>query len=217
MAITGAIVIGKVRQQLSDLTATYRWSDAELVGWLNSGQREIVLVKPNSFAQPITQQLVPGTVQTISGLQFIRVNRNMWNPTTPGAAVSDINQELLDNLYPNWHTATPSLVIKNFMYDKRDSITFLVFPPQPDPPGYAQVVQTPYPTDVAIVGTDITGTILDDIFEGALIDYVISRALGDDTSTADSALSDKFFQKFYNAVGGKAQAENIAKADTNVA
>lgn len=215
MAINGATVVTKARAILSDVTPTM-WSDADLVGWLNSGQRDIVLFKPNSFAQPTTIQLVPGTVQSIVGLEFIRVNRNMWDFSTPGDAVSPVDQEMLDTLYPGWHTVDASLVIKNYMFNKRDSLTFLVFPPQPSPAGYAEVVITPYPTDITIIAAVITGTILDDIFESALIDYVVSRALSEDTATADIAVSDKYMQRFLNALGGKNQAESLAKADTNV-
>jgi hypothetical protein len=215
MAITGAQVISKARSILSDLTATYRWSDAELVGWLNSGQREIVLYKPNVFAQPVVMQLVPGTVQTIVGLEFIRVNRFFWDFTTPGYAVSDISQELLDTLYPQWHVAPASMVIKNYMFNKRATQEFLVFPPQPNPAGFAEVVLTPYPTDITIVGATITGNIIDDIFEKPLVDYVVSCALSDDTSTNDAVVADKYHQRFISALGGQAQAEAAAKADTD--
>jgi len=214
MSIAGSAIIGKARQILSDLTAT-RWSDDELVGWLNSGQRAIVLWKPNSFAQPVPMQLVPGTLQTIIGLEFIRVNRNMWDMTTPGQAVSPVAQDMLDDLLPTWHTEQASLVIKNYLFDKRDTQTFMVFPPQPDPAGYAEVVMTPYPTDIEVVEGEITGNILSDIYENPLIDYIVSRALSDDTDTGDAVLSEKYFQRFTNALGGKLQAETSAQADTN--
>jgi len=215
MAISGAATISKARAVLSDLTATYRWSDADLVGWLNSGQRQIVLLKPNSFAQPAVIQLVPGTVQTIPGLEFIRVNRFMWDLTTPGSAVLPVAQELLDVLYPGWHTAQASMEIKNYMFNKRDSQTFLVYPPQPDPAGYAEIVQTPYPDDITIIISVITGDIIDDIFEKPLIDFIVSCALSEDTANADMVASERFMQRFTNAIGGKAQAENAAQADTD--
>lgn len=215
MAIAAATTIGKVRAILVDLTATYTWSDADLVGWLNSGQREIVLLKPNAFASPVVETLQPGTVQTITGLAFIRVSRNMWDANTAGAAVTPIAQELLDELYPGWHTSPPSLVIKNYMFDKRQPQTFLVFPPQTNPAGYAEVIQTPYPTDVTIVSSVITGNILRDMYEGALIDYTVYRALSEETGQADLATADKFYQRFINALGGKSQAEASSQADTN--
>ena len=215
MSIAGAQVINNARIILSDLTATFRWSDAELVGWLNSGQRDIVSFKPDAFAKPVVIQLVPGTVQTITGLEFIRVNRNMWDSVTPGNAVTPISQELLDVFYPAWHIATPSLAIKHYIFDKRQTQTFMVWPPQPITPGYAEVVQALYPTDIQILNSIITGDILDEIFESALIDYVVYRALSDDTVTTDTAIAGQYRQSFISAIGGRSQAENTTKADTN--
>jgi len=213
MSITGATVISKARAILVDLIETYTWGDDDLVGWLNSGQREIVLLKPNSFASPVVMSLQPGPKQTISGIAFIRVTRNMWDANTPGAAVTPVEQGLLDELYPGWHASSASLVSKNYMFDKRQPQTFYVFPPRPVPAGYVEVVQTPYPTDITIVDNDITGNILMDIYEGALIDYTVYRALSEETGEADLTTADKFYQRFLNALGGKSQAETMSQAN----
>ena len=216
MAITGAQVVQKARALLVD-SGSVRWSDADLVGWLNTGQRQIAILKPDIFAMPVVVDLVPGVLQTITGLEFIKVNCNIGAGGARGTAVTPITQDILDRFYPGWMAATPSQNAVNYMFDPRDSQDFLVYPPQPVSPGKAEIIMIPYPADVTIVTGTITGPIIDDIFEGPLIDYVVYRGLSEDTETADYAVADKFYQQFLGSLGGLDKAEAGQKAGTTYA
>ena len=159
--------------------------------------------------------MVEGSVQAVTGLQFIRIISNVAsNGTTATSVPSPVEQSVLDGLYPNWMAATPNTTPKYYCFDRKLLKTFFVYPPQPSPPGKVRVLQSVAPT-VILIGNISSGTILDDIYETPLIDYIVYRALSEDTEVLDAAKSDAFFQKFVAAMGGKAQAETIGEMNAN--
>ena len=76
--LTGANIITRVQDTLQDTTSV-RWSEAELLRYINDAQREIVNLRPEASADHANVQLVAGTEQTIPdvGLRLIKVVRNM--------------------------------------------------------------------------------------------------------------------------------------------
>ena len=113
--VTVASIVVKVQTILQDVTGI-RWPEAELLGWLNDGQREVVLYKPNAFVTNENLQLVQGTRQDLpaSGVQLIDVVRNMGTSgSAPGRAIRITMREILDAQVPDWHNpaiTTPSAV-----------------------------------------------------------------------------------------------------------
>lgn len=204
--VSAASVISKVQTILQDATGI-RWPDIELLGWLNDGQREIVLYKPNSFVKNMAIQLVAGTKQAlpIDGVQLIDVVRNMGlNGVTPGRSVRITMREILDSQVPDWHTMTPAAQVKHYMYSMFDPKNFYVFPPQPTTPGFAELVYAATPNDATLTST-IT---LDDIYQTVLLDYCLYRAYSKDTEFAADVGRATAHQNAYIAtLTGKARVE----------
>lgn len=117
----------QVSTQLHDLAPQFtRWTEHELVGWLNDAQRAIAKYMPMSCSRVDAVKLVPGTKQSIeqipsnriipgdgsaatnvSGLALLDVRRDMGaNGSTPGNVIRIVDTEILDSIYPNWHTKT---------------------------------------------------------------------------------------------------------------
>jgi len=212
--ITAESVMNKARKILND-AGSVRWDNADLLGWLNSGQKEIVLYKPNANTETAVITMVEGSVQTVTGLQFIRIISNVAsNGTTATSVPSPVEQSVLDGLYPNWMAATPNATPKYYCFDRKLLKTFFVYPPQPASPGKVRILQSAAPA-VILIGNISSATILDDIYETPLIDYIVYRAFSEDTEVIDAAKSDAFFQKFVAAMGGKAQAETIGEMNAN--
>ena len=71
---TGANILSRVESTLQD-TANVRWTEAELLNYINDGQREIANIQPSSTALHANVQLVTGTKQAIpsDGLKLISV------------------------------------------------------------------------------------------------------------------------------------------------
>jgi len=220
--ITAQSVVDKVQVILQDTTGV-RWPDSELLDWLNDGQREIVLYKPNAFIKNLAVRMAGGTKQSLpaDGVQLIDVVRNMGtNGTTPGRAVRITMREVLDSQLPDWHSETPSSVVKHYVYSLLDPKNFYVYPPQPAAgQGYVELVYGASPTDTTLGGT-IT---LDDIYQNVLVDYILYRAYSKDTEyAADQNRAATHQNAYIAALTGKAKVEvganpnSMAPANPNV-
>lgn len=205
--ITVASVISRVATLLQDAT-NIRWPQSELLDYLNDGQREIVLYKPNASIKNSSVKLISGTKQSIpsDGVQLIDVVRNLGTTgTTPGKAVRITMREILDAQLPDWHLSTAAAEVKHYTYSPLDPKTFYVYPPQPGvTQGYVEIIYAAAPTDATLVST-IT---VDDIYQTVLVDYMMYRSYSKDSEYAADGPRAQAHQKAYLAsLTGKAQSE----------
>lgn len=212
--ITAASIIAKAQTILQDSTGV-RWPDTELLGWLNDGQREIVLFKPNAFVKNTAVKLVGGTKQALpaDGVQLLDVVRNMGTDgQTPGRAVRITMREVLDSQLPNWHIETATTEAQHYMYSFLDPKNYYVYPPQPTSgQGYVELIYAASPTEAALNGT-IT---LDDIYQTVLVDYILYRAYSKDTEfSADQNRAAAHQSAYIAALTGKAKVEAGANPNT---
>jgi len=119
--------------------------------------------------------LVAGTRQSLPAdiIALDSVVRNINADGSAGAAILSIEQVLLDNSYPGWHTATASVTAAFYCYDLKDPTRFWVFPPQPV--GTSQKVEAvlaTLPGNLSVIGSVIS---LDDIYAPPLLEYVLYR------------------------------------------
>lgn len=180
-----------------------RWPQSELLGYLNEGQRAIVAIKPESGAVTASVQLVAGTRQSIpaSGISLLEVRRNMGAAgTTPGKAIKIASREVLDAFRSGWASDTAKSEVVNFMFDPKTPRTFDVYPPQPSPASYVEMVYSCIPTDCVIGGM----ILLDDIYEIPLLEWVVYRAYLKDAEFSENAnLAMVHLNAFTQAITGK--------------
>ena len=204
--ITAKSIIDKASTLLLDATNT-RWTRAELLGWLNDGQRQIVLMAPNATNKVTTIKLAAGTRQSIPsvGWTLLNVIRYMGTDgTKPGRAVRITSQQLLDSYNPNWHSSTPSVVPQSYVFDQQDQTAFYVYPPNTGG-GYVQINYSPEPVDLTSENDTIG---VRDIFETALLDYILYRACSKDAEYAPGLqLAAGYLQTFNMAMGVKQDSE----------
>lgn len=207
MSTTARSIIERAQAQLQD-AAGVRWPATELLGWLNDGQREVVILKPNSHVKNIAVRLASGTKQSLptDGVQLIDVVRNMGaDGNTPGRAIRIVMREILDAQVPNWHIATAAVEVKHYVYSLLDPKNFYVYPPQPAAnQGYVEMVYGAAPADATLNGP-IT---LDDIYQNVLVDYILYRAYSKDTEyAADQNRAATHQNAYIAALTGKAKVE----------
>lgn len=198
MPITAQNIADKAELLLQDIT-NIRWTEPELLGWINSGQREIMIYKPNANPVTGTVTTVAGTKQQLpaGGLQVLDVIR-----TINGSAVTNIDRNILDTTIPDWHTQTAAAA-KHYMFDPRNPTVFYLYPPSAGSVAM-EVCYSSVPSDVA----EISGSIFNDLYETVLLDYVLYRAYSKDAEhTANQALSTQHYQAFIAALQGKSGAE----------
>lgn len=203
MALTAQSIIRRAVETLQDTTSV-RWPINELVRYLNDGQREVVLYRPDSMVTNATMTCTAGTKQALpaNGAKLIEVIRN-----TGGRAVRMVNREVLDAQTPGWHSVTGTATILHFMYDPRDPKVFYVYPPALNT-AQLDIVYAAYPTDITepadgSLYTAVTGNIsLPDIYGNVLCDYVLYRAYTKDSEYAGNAnRAQAHYASFANALG----------------
>lgn len=188
MALTAQSLIHRAVDILQDTTSV-RWPVEELVRYLNDGQREIVLYRPDATIKNATHTCVAGAKQSIpsDGSKLIDIIRN-----SSGAAVRIVPRQILDAQIPSWYTLTGTDTAVHFMYDPRDPKVFYVYPPATVLTSL-ELTYSAYPTDIAepaagSVYTDVSGNIdVPDIYGNVLIDYVLYRAYSKDSEYAGNA------------------------------
>lgn len=205
--VTAKTIIDKAGTQLIDL-AGVRWTRAELLSWLNDGLRQIVIINPNASNTVSSVKLVAGTRQTLpsDGWLLLGVIRNMGTGgATPGRAIRIISRELLDGYNPNWHTDTASDITKNYIYDLQDQAAFYVYPPSTGN-NYIELNYSKQPVDLSAETQVIP---IFDVYQGALVDYVLYRACSKDAEYAPGLeLAKGYLSTFTAAVLGKEAAED---------
>ncbi|QOJ19486.1 MAG: hypothetical protein HRU77_01500 [Gammaproteobacteria bacterium] len=213
--ITAQSIVDKAQIPLQDTTGV-RWPDAELLGWLNDGQREIVVLKPNAFVINTTMKLAAGTKQGLpsNAAQLIDIVRNMGESgSTPGRPIRITDQKIMDAQVPNWHQQTASAEVKHFMYSVLDPKHFYVYPPQPTVnQNYVEIVYGAIPDD-AVLASVIS---LDDIYQNALLDYILFRAFSKESELADQTKAGLHQQNYIASLTGKIKSEIGASPNTHL-
>lgn len=204
--ITAQSIINKATTLLLD-TGNTRWTRAELLGWINDAQRQIVILQPNATNKVAVVKLDPGTRQSLpaDGWSLLNVIRYMGTDgTRAGRAVRLVSQQVMDSYNPNWHAATPTVVPQSYVFDQQDQTVFYVYPPNTGS-GYVQINYSPEPVDLT-AETQVIG--VRDIFQTAILDYVLYRACSKDAEYAPGlALAAGYLQSFMATMGIKSDTE----------
>ncbi len=204
MAISAQSIIRRVVETLQDPTSI-RWPVPELVRYLNDGQREIKLHRPDTVRQTGDIPLVAGSRQTLPAAADKLIE--IWNNKTSKRAVQMVDRRILDDQSPGWHALPGSADILHYTYDPRVPTEFFVYPPA----ATGAVLVGAYsinPADVTepadgSLYTAVAGNVaVIDALANALQDYVLYRAYTKDSEYAgNGARAQAHYAAFANALG----------------
>lgn len=206
--VLGKDIVNKASATLRDQLGR-RWSPSELLGYLNDGQREIGILKPDSCTVLQTIPMVAGAEQTVPDnvVRLVSVSHNMGAGTAVGAPIKLIDQDELDMLDPTWRTASPADVVIHYTFDARSPKFWNCYPPQLTGGKQVRAMVLVNPTEVTIDGVDeetaSTAIFLDDIYQTALHDYIVSRAYEKNDETRDLQRSSMFYGRLERRLGLK--------------
>jgi hypothetical protein len=204
--VTAQTIINKAAIQLTDI-ANIRWTRAELLSWLNDGMRQIVVIQPSASSTTSVIKLSAGTRQFIpsDGWLLLAIYRNMGTTgTTPGRAIRIISREILDGFNPDWNSDTAKAEVRNYIYTNQDQLAFYVYPPNTGTQ-YIEINYSAQPTDLTSESQVIP---IFDIFQTALVDYIMYRACSKDAEYAPGvALAQGYMTTFVAAIQTKTASE----------
>lgn len=204
MAIPAQSIIRRVVETLQDPTSI-RWPVPELVRYLNDGQREIKLHRPDTVRQTGDIPLVAGSRQTLPGNADKLIE--IWHNKTSKRAVQMVDRRILDDQTPGWHALAGTSEVLHYTYDPRVPTEFFVYPPA----GTGVVLVGAYsvnPTDITepangSLYTAVTGNInVIDALANCLQDYILYRSYTKDSEYAGNGQrAQAHYMAFANALG----------------
>ena len=186
-----------------------RWTDAELMRWINDSRMAILTRKPSACAKIATIQLAQGTHQTIpsDGTQLFDVINNMGDDgLTPGRSIRRTDRQNIDDDDLYWHKATAKAEISQFTYDDRIPKEFFVWPPAIA----GTSVRISYAAIPQAVATKADTLEIGLECMDAVVNYVAYRAKAKDSQYANAAEAASFYQVFSDALGVQTQTQNAA-------
>lgn len=186
-------LIARITRVLLDETKV-RWTESELVDWINDGAIEIVRRDPS--ANPFTasvdlaegaDQLLPSDLLSLGRFIAIVDGSDIY------AAPLPTTQEHLDMLVPGWRgfNAVAPGDIDFVCYNPANRLSFEVFPPSSGV-GTMRVLYGKKPS-VAVSGENVP---VPDQYCPALVDYALYRAFSKDDPASEDSSADKAFQRF---------------------
>lgn len=201
-------VINRARILLNDTDATgYRWTNAELIDYINDAQLMIAVARPDSSIGSATATLVAGTKQSLpaEGFRLQDVIRNIKADNSPGRAIRIADRDTLDMFEPNWHSKTPASEIKHYVYDEANPLEFFVYPPA----AAGTKIEIRFTKRPAVVTqTDNDLSLTSAYFEPTLM-YVMYRSYLKDLEFAgNAALASQYLQAASGMLGVKLTKDN---------
>jgi len=226
MSATVQDVIDEVRFTIHDTNpSTYRWTDVELIDYVNAAGRQIVTLVPEAnitdsietITNTIAKQALPA-----GGIKFIKVLNNVSEAdgTTVEGAVRQVEKDALDSYDPNWEydTAIKTLAASadffdHFCHDPRDKKGFYLYPPASGT-AYAKIQYSAVPTAMTAVVDTIP---LGDEYLEAYNTYVVYRALTKESrDTLPSTFRQELWNNFLASLGQKLQADQRVSPEQNM-
>jgi hypothetical protein len=227
-------VLYRVGVQLHDISPQFtRWTQRELVAWLNEGQKAIAKYVPSSCSRVDAIKLATGTKQSITkiladnvkpgdgtapadifGMALMSVVRNMGpDGLKPGQAIRLVDRESLDTNTPNWHIETGTTV-SGFVYDPRTPQVFYITPGvKAETNVWVEIQYMANPAEISATGsygmdgTNATTVTVDESNTDDLVNYILARSYAKDAeSAANLTMSNMYGQQFVSSINAQATA-----------
>ena len=214
MTTVASKIIADCQRELQD-EAGIRWPAAELVDYLNDGQRLIVTVNRGASAAEDVLTLVDGAAQQAPA-GVAEVMDVLANADGRRKAIRQVSRALLDATEPGWMARSPASEVAHFMKDAHLPRAFEVYPPARA--GTRVLCKlSMLPVDVAPptgpVAADVSGNIsLRAEYSEPLRHYVLFRAWSKDAEYGGNAAS---AQAHYGLFSSSIGADVAAAASTN--
>lgn len=188
-------IIPPVRRVLNDENASsYRWSDAELLGWINACINVMVDLRPDLFSAQETHVCTAGPRQEVT-FDRVRLVQEVVR-ITDGAAILPVDREVFDRYNPSWYTGS-SGPAANWMPHPASPKRFYLYPPSPA----GQHVEVVY-IRAHVPITAITDTInLPENYAPAIQAFVVYRAESKDDEQINTSRAQAFMSDFAGMVG----------------
>jgi len=201
-------VIDDVRQLVQDTnSAAYRYTDAELLGFVNQTIKRVIILRPDLFSSITAIATTPNTVIQVMPSDSLRLVElySIQN----GNVLTEVNRESLDQSYPAW-VSDPAGTPYNYMRHIRNPNRYFLYPR----PVTGIVITGEYvqiPADYAI---NAAIAALPDAYLPTLVDGTVFLAESIDDEHANSGRAKLFLDSFTAALGAGLSSRELTDTET---
>jgi hypothetical protein len=207
-SIVASQIVNDTKKITQDLKNVF-WSEIEGLGWLNSGQREICIHRPDAYTVLSNHTCENQATQQIpsNGLRFLEATYNVAS----GYVIQPIDRSDLDQVQRNWQDpAANATEVEHYIFDERFPKFFKLYP-VPAAGVQVEIGYSASPPD-AMIDEPIS---VDDIYANPLMDYMLARMYQKNTTLTNAAnKSQQHLQLFYQSLGVKFEADRAVSPNT---
>lgn len=192
--MTPTEIIAAVRPLIQDTNATrYRYSDELLLSFTNQIVKRIVPFRPDLFLSIETVPTTPSAVDQALPSDAVRLSEIYG--VDGGDAVTEVNRETLDQMYPGWRVEAAGTPV-NWMRHPRNPNRYMLYPrPSNGVQLIAEYVKVP--ADYA----DDDEIILPEAYKSIVVDGVVFMAESIDAEHVGNGRAKFFYDSFVEALG----------------
>ena len=118
-------VITAARTAIQDKRVAYRFSDPDMLGFVNQTLQRMSILRPDLFAVILEHELTPNQVLQSCPADSMRLVEVFQ--VVNGNAITEVQRDMFDQSYPGW-VAEPAGDPVNFMRHVRNPNKFFVYP-----------------------------------------------------------------------------------------
>lgn len=187
-------IIAEARTLIQDTSPPYRYSDTEMLTFVNKALRRISTLRPDLFATHdfiptqagVVFQQLPDEAARLIEIYYVR----------GGRAVTEVHRETLDQNNPQWVSATPTAPV-NWMRHPRSPRNFFLSPP----PAEGTVLFCEYAVSPKTYRLGDTVELLPDAYQPAVVDGVVFYAESIDNEHANSGRAEAAYNRMVQSLG----------------
>lgn len=204
--MTPADIISEARKLINDTRAPQRYSDAEMLGFVNQTLKRMAMLRPDLFLQIGDISTTPNsTVQTMpsDSMRLVEIFG-----VKDGRTITEVDRDTFDQTYPGWRTEAAGQPV-NFMRHVRNPNVYFLYPR----PASGVILLAEYakvPTDYAL--SDPIEAPIDAYFP-TLVDGTVYMAESVDDEHVSTGRAKLYFDSFTQSLGASLQSREITDSD----
>ena len=200
--MTPADVITEARKLISDVRETQRYSDGDMLGFVNQTLKRMAMYRPDLFLQVGEITTTPDTTLQTMPADSMRLVEIFG--VKGGDTVTEVDRDTFDQTFPGWRSQPAGFPV-NFMRHVRNPNLYFLYPQPPSGvillAEYAKV-----PTDYAL-NDPITAPI--DAYFPTVVDGTVYLAESVDDEHVNSGRAKLFLDSFTQGLGVSLQSREI--------
>lgn len=206
--MTPAGIIVEVRKLLQDVSTPYRYSDTDLLGFINQALKRMSVLRPDLFGEIVS---IPTTADTaVQSLPTDALRLIDIFQVQGGTVVTEVDREMMSRCNPSWMTETSGIPV-NFMRHVKNPERFFLYPR----PSAGIVLVGEYAKTPPDYTLNQTITSPSDSFMPTIVDATVFLAESIDDEHVNSGRAKLFLDLFTSELGTALQ--NRVVTDTKSA